>query len=207
MRHLPTPRLPLSVLVLYGVLYGLLALAAPEGTAKACAIDNTASLSIDGAYAVRNAIAPRTGLWAPFVFEQAFATSAVLSVDEQHADLARTLPPAMLAAPYRWDFGDGATTLGHAAMHRYARPGLYRLVVSGLVGQGQKRNRRWSAFDSALIRVVPPSRVLGANLGYALLRVLATVSGATLPIDAVLVITVVSLLLRPAATGRGQRGG
>ncbi len=195
------PRLPVYVLVLYV----LLSLVAPVGTARACAIDNTASLSIDGAYAVRNAAAPRTGLWAPFVFEQAFAANAVLSVDEQRADLARTLPPAMLAAPYRWDFGDGATALGHAAAHRYARPGLYRLVVYGLAGQGH--DRRWTTFDSVLVHVVPPAQAPGDNLGYILLHALATVSGATWPIDAALVVIVGLLLARPAATRRGRRGG
>jgi len=203
MRHLSLPRLLACIFILYG----LPVLVAPADAARACAIDNTASLSIDGAYAVRNAAAPRTGLWAPFVFEQAFAANAVLSVDEQHADLARTLPPVMLAAPYRWDFGDGAVTLGRAAMHRYAHPGLYRLVVSGLAGEGRNRNRRWNAFDSALIRVIPSAQVLGANLGYALLHALATVSGATWPIDAALVVIVGLLLARPAATGRGRRGG
>src|SRR5579884_4068408 len=108
----------------------LVALAVAPGVASACAIDNKASLFIGGVQATLNTASPtNTALWAPFTIAKAFAAGDTLSMSELRSDLAKTLSPATLAAPYRWVFGDGASALGHAVTHRYARPGLYRLAV------------------------------------------------------------------------------
>src|SRR5438105_1298070 len=110
----------------------LLAFALEPGVAAACVIDNTASLSANGVRATPTTAAPsNAGPWAQFTVGKAFASRAPVRFAELHSDLVRSLPPATLAAPFRWAFGDGATMQGHAATHRYAHPGLYRLTVYG----------------------------------------------------------------------------
>jgi hypothetical protein len=122
---------------------------------------------------------------------KAFASGAPMQFAELHSDLVRSLPPATLAAPFRWAFGDGATALGHVAMHRYAHPGLYRLTVYGFV----PRTHSWFPFDNVLVRIVPPDQVLQANLGYYVLRALDVVmSGVMWLIDAALILLVLIAL-------------
>jgi len=115
-------------------------------------------------------------------------------------DLARTLPPAVQATPYRWAFGDGGTRLGYAVVHRYRRAGTYRLTVSGY----DRGARRWFAFDQAVLRVVPADQVVGANLEYDALQGVIALSGVTGPVDGVIVALVLVLLVRRT---RGQGPG
>ena len=182
----------------------LLAAAHPTST-WACAIDNVASLSANGVPAMLAGTPPTAGgAWAPFVLAQAFAPNTPVRLREAPADLARTLPATVQAAPFRWDFGDGTTALGHEAIHRYARPGRYHLLVYGYYG----RERRWLVFDSAMVRVVPASQLLQANLWYEALRTIIAISGITWPIDAALVCIAAILLLRhprhPASASRAD---
>jgi hypothetical protein len=142
---------------------------------------------------MRTGAPPTTkGPWAPFTVGAAVASGTPLHLGEVGADLARTLPAATLAAPYRWDFGDGEAALGHAVTHRYARAGLYRLTVYGFAAGP----RRLFAFDAALVRVVQPDEAPRANLGYYLLRATVVLAGLTWPVDAVLVLVVLLLLAR-----------
>jgi len=161
--------------------------------AMACAIDNVASLLADGVPAMLTTSAPHGATpWAPFTVAQALASGAPVRLAEAPADLVRTLPPAVRAAPYRWAFGDGGASLGHAVVHRYARAGIYRLTVSGY----DRGARRWFAFDQAVLRVVPADQVVGANLGYDALQGVIVLSGVTWPIDGVIVALVLVLLAR-----------
>ncbi len=161
--------------------------------ATACAIDNVASLLADGVPAMLTTSAPRgASPWAPFTIAQAIAAGAPVRLAEAPADLARTLPPAVRAAPYRWAFGDGGVAESHAAIHRYAHAGTYRLTVSGY----DRTARRWFTFDAAVLRVVPADQVLRANLGYTALQSVITLSGLTWPINGVLVAGVLVVLVR-----------
>jgi hypothetical protein len=170
----------------------LLALALQPGAAAACVIDNTASLSANGVHATPTTSAPSgAGPWAQFTVGKAFASGAPVQFTELHSDLVRSLAPATLAAPFRWTFGDGATALGHAAAHRYAHPGLYRLTVYGF----SQRTHSWFPFDNVLVRIVPPDQVVQANLGYYALRALDVVmSGVMWLIDAALILLLVIAL-------------
>lgn len=180
----------------------VLALALAPRVATACAIDNKASLFTDGVQATLTTAAPTaTGLWAPFTVEKAFASGVSLRFSELHSDLARTLPAAALAAPYRWAFGDGATALGHVVAHRYTRPGLYRLMVYGL----SAATRSWFPFDRVLLRVVAPGQVLQANLGYYALRALDVIMSSLMwLIDAALILLVLFAVLHRLRSRRGE---
>ena len=184
------PRRVITASTVLGAL--LLALALWPGTAAACVIDNTASLSANGVRATPTTSAPSgAGPWAQFTVGKAFASGAPVRFTELHSDLVRSLAPATLAAPFRWAFGDGASTLGHLATHRYARPGLYRLTVYGF----SPRTHGWFPFDNVLVRIVPPGQVLQANLGYYALRALDVVmSGVMWLIDAALILLVLIAL-------------
>ncbi len=165
----------------------LLALLLTTGTATACVIDNKASLFANGVQATLNPAAPPSNgasLWARFTLDKAFASATPVRFSESRADLQRSLAPDTLAAPYRWEFGDGAAALGHTVAHRYTRAGLYRLTVYGYA----KATHSWFPFDNALLRIVPPGQVLQANLGYYALRALdVAMSGFMWVIDALLV--------------------
>ncbi len=162
--------------------------------AAACAIDSTASLSANG---VRATLTPSSNVssatWAPFTVGQAFATGTPIVVDESQAELARTLTPDEVAAPYRWSFGDGGVALGHAVTHRYARPGLYRVVVSTVTA----RSKSLLFFDSVLLHIVPPDQTLQANLGYFAARLFDGLMSGLLWIgDGALVALVLAVMWR-----------
>lgn len=107
--------------------------------------------------------------------------------------MARSLAPAVLAAPYRWHFGDGTTALGHSVTHRYARAGVYRLTVAGY----DRASARWFQFDAALLTIVPPGQVWQANLGYDALRTLDVAMPALgWLIDAALILLILAVIVR-----------
>jgi len=188
MRRGVPARWPAGLAVLAALL-----LALTPGAVAACAIDNVASLRADGVPAMLTTSAPSgTSAWAPFTITQAIAAGAPVRFTEAPADLAGTLPPAVRAAPYRWAFGDGGVALGHGAAHRYARAGTYRLTVSGY----DRTTRRWFAFDEALLHVVPADQLLRANLSYAVLQGVMTLSGLTWPVEGVVVAVVLTLFVR-----------
>ena len=106
---------------LAGWLLGALLVTLAPVSASACVIDNTASLSANGVRANPTTdVSIGAALWAPFTFTKVFAVDDSIHLTESHADLARSLPPSMLAAPYKWDFGDGTSALGHSVLHHYA---------------------------------------------------------------------------------------
>jgi hypothetical protein len=188
---------------LSGLLALLLALILAPASAAACAIDNVASLLANDVPAMLTTAAPHgDDAWAPFTVAQALATGAPVRLTEAPSEPARTLPPATRATPFRWVFGDGAMALGHAVAHRYARPGLYHLLVSGY----DRGARRWFIFDSALLRVVPADQILRANLGYEALRAVIVLSSLTWPVDAALVLAVLVLLRRKLGAAHGHTG-
>jgi len=185
-------RLSRGTAILAALLLGL----APSA-ATACAIDNVASLLADDVPAMLTTSTPHgTSPWAPFTIAQAIAPGTPMRFAEEEADLARTLSPAVRAAPYRWAFGDGSMALGRAVVHRYARAGLYRLQVSGY----DRAMHRWFVFDGAVLSVVPANQVLQANLGYIALQGVIVLSGLTWPIDGILVAGVLVLLVRRSRT-------
>lgn len=165
----------------------------PAGVALSCTIDNRASLFANGVQATLTTAAPGSaGLWAPFTVEKAFASGSPVLFNELRSDLLRSLSPAIVAAPYRWVFGDHASTEGHAVSHRFSRPGLYQLVVYGY----DAHTGQWIPFDKALVHIVAPGQVLQANLGYYALRALDVVmSGLLWLIDAALILLVLYVLI------------
>jgi len=87
---------------LAGWLLGALLVTLAPVSASACVIDNTASLSANGVRANPTTdVSIGAALWAPFTFTKVFAVDDSIHLTESHADLARSLPPSMLAAPYK----------------------------------------------------------------------------------------------------------
>lgn len=124
--------------------------------AVACSLDGKPSLAVNGIRARRNPVAPTGGeVWAPFILDRAFTSGSVVRATELRASLVRTLSASMLAAPFRWNLGDGTIALGHTVAHRYARPGLYQIAVYAL----DPRAHLWFPFDKALLRIVAPGQL------------------------------------------------
>ncbi|MDB5074394.1 MAG: hypothetical protein JWO42_573 [Chloroflexi bacterium] len=120
--------------------------------ARACAIDNVASVRADGRIAIRNLATPSgqaVSRWAPFVFRTAFAHSSTITFSEDLRELARTLPPEIVRGRWLWRFGDGATTRGQVVTHRYKHVGYYLLTVSMPLPRGQGT----FVFDAVDVRV------------------------------------------------------
>jgi len=177
-------------------LVAALLLTLAPSVAAACAIDSTASLSANGVRATLTSTSlsnASAATWAPFTVGQAFATGAPIVVDESQAELARTLTPDEVAAPYRWSFGDGGVAWGHAVTHRYARPGSYRVIVY----TSAARSKTSLLFDSVLLHIVPPDQTLQANLGYFAARLFdGLMSGLLWIADGALVALVLAVVWR-----------
>jgi PKD domain len=143
--------------------------------ALACSLDGLASISVNGILAVRttDTPTPRTlARWAPFAFGLAYAPGDVARFAEDLGKLRRSLPPAALAIPFRWDFGDGHSTRGLQTVHRYTRTGWYRVTVRSY----WPSRRGWVLFDSAQLHIVPTAALWQANLGYRVLLGLETLT-------------------------------
>ena len=81
-------------------LLGALLLVQTPDAATACTMDNVASLLADGVPAMRTtSMPPAATPWAPFTLAQVLAAGAPVRLAEAPADLARTFPPAVRAAP------------------------------------------------------------------------------------------------------------
>jgi hypothetical protein len=133
--------------------------------ALACSLDGIASISVNGILATRttDTPTPRTlAHWAPFTFGLAYAPGDVVRFAEDLDKLRRSLPPAALAIPFRWDFGDGHRTRGLQVVHRFTRTGWYRVTVRSY----WPSRRSWVLFDSARLHIVPADALWQANLGY-----------------------------------------
>ena len=150
------------------------ALGSAHTTVRACSLDGIASLSMDHNVASGTTRLPSKGdlrRWAPFTFIAA-APGQVLRVAEDRRKLSASLPPGVLSAPFRWDFGDGSVVIGQQATHRYAGLGRYRITVSYALGG------RWVVFDSAEEPIIPSGDLLGANADYYTGKLAAALSGA-----------------------------
>jgi hypothetical protein len=105
----------------------------PARYARACAVDNIASVRADGQLAIHNAVTPdgsTISRWAPFVFRKPFAHGQAITFSENLRELARTLPPDIVRGRWLWRFGDGATARGQVVSHRYLNARYYLLTVS-----------------------------------------------------------------------------
>jgi PKD domain len=150
--HSPSaPRRAVPVLI---VVLALLTAAAPTVT-HACALDGVVSLAVNGRPAARTPWAPTAktrATWAPFLLGTQVLGDQLRFTEDQ-AKLRRSLPADVLAHPFRWDYGDGATATAQQGVHRYRRPGLYKVTVQGY----WPSRRTWLPFDSAQIIIVPPA--------------------------------------------------
>src|SRR5437667_6743408 len=121
------PRAAVGVAVL-----GLLALA-PRPVA-ACMVDNIPSITASGRIAVFSA-APSGPInpahYAPFMIPGLFGTGWTVHFGERNKLLR--LPARLLNAPWRWEFGDGTISHGHALTHVYRTPGDYVVTVAAEV--------------------------------------------------------------------------
>ena len=104
--------------------------------------------------------------WAPFRFAQAYAAGATVSLQKARSDLVRSLPVALLTAPFRWRLEDGHTLRRMPVTHRLAQSGDYLVQVYAYVAS----RAQWLLFDSGLVQVVPAGQLGHANLSYHLLQ-------------------------------------
>jgi hypothetical protein len=133
--------------------------------ALACSLDGIASISVNGILAVRTTATPTLqtlARWAPFTFGLAYAPGDVVRFAEDLGKLRRSLPPAALAIPFRWDLGDSHRMRGLQVVHRYTRTGWYRVTVRSY----WPSRRGWVLFDSAQLHIMPGGALWQANLGY-----------------------------------------
>jgi hypothetical protein len=150
-------------LLVYGI---ALALLLPYAPVRACSLDGVPSLSVNGHLAslTEGAVSPASAAyWARFTLLAA-APGNTLHLQEDLANVRRSLSAAALATPFRWAFGDGASAQGYEVAHRYPRRGWYRITVSYL----WPGMRRWIVFDSAQLQIVAPGDLWRANLRYYL---------------------------------------
>jgi hypothetical protein len=140
------------------LLYGL--------PAEACSLDGVPSLSANGHLAGLTKDPPTQATlahWARFTLPAA-APGDALRLTEDLSNLRRSLPVAALARPFRWSFGDGTSAQGYAVVHRYARQGWYRIMVSALLPGLHNP----IVFDSARLQIVAANDLWRANLRYYL---------------------------------------
>lgn len=143
------------------------ALILAPSVARACTLDNVASVSANGERAILSTSQPSPGKpWAPFRFAQAYAIGTPVTLQEARSDLTRSLPAALLAAPFRWRLGDGQVVRGMSVTHHWTRSGDYLVQVYAYAAA----RAQWLLFDSVLVHVVPASQLWQANLGYHLLQ-------------------------------------
>jgi len=134
-------------LVLGGTLLG-------AEVARACGMDGVPSLSVNGRVVSINAALTSDAQfdkWTPFVARGAYASGHALTLQENNANVAQSLPPSAFKYPWRWTFGDGATARGMSARHVYRHPGSYILSVEAYLVAGAQR--QWYSFDKVTIRV------------------------------------------------------
>lgn len=100
--------------------------------ANACTIDGKATARADGQLASRTTTPYSTKAahtWAAFAFDRTFGRSSVVTLTEDRAVLVGVLPSEATGHPWRWQFGDGTTTVGWTVHHRYVHTGTYRITV------------------------------------------------------------------------------
>jgi hypothetical protein len=144
-----------------GAVLGLVALA-PRPVA-ACMVDNIPSITAAGRTAVFSA-APSGPVnpahYAPFMIPGLFGTGWTIHFGER-AQLLK-LPGRLLHAPWRWAFGDGTTSHGHAVTHVYRAPGDYVVTVAAEAAHQPTP----VPFDRVLVHILPPKRILAMTGSY-----------------------------------------
>jgi len=157
-----------SLFAAFCLLMGTLVSVMGAAAAHACTLDNVASAAANGQRAVLSSSQPVAGKpWAPFRFAQAYAVGTPVTLSENRADIAKSLPASMLDAPFRWAMGDGSSSRGMAVTHSFARPGTYQVQVYAYAPS----EARWVLFDNVLLQIVPSNQLWQANLGYHALQV------------------------------------
>lgn len=121
--------------------------------ARACALDQVPSISLDGRLAVANKQAPQTGAqlarWAPFVFLMRPRAGQTVHLAENRKEVAQSLTSQALAHAALWRFGDGRSTPGWKVSHVYRKAGSYRITVLAY----DRGSHRWYPFDEATVVV------------------------------------------------------
>lgn len=190
----PTPRSPVRRHAL-GIVLALALFFATGAAATACTLDGIASLSVNGVTAALTSGHPtraNAGYWAPFTL-LAQGSGSTLRFSENMRNVAQSLPPAMLATPFRWDFGDGATASGFTVRHAYAHAGWYKITVR----YEWPARHQWIVFDSAEQQVVAAGDVWKAHLSRYLDNALQlALNGAIWLIVAVVLVAMVWEALR-----------
>ncbi len=137
---------------LAGVAVGVMI--AGTGMARACGIDGTPSLSVDGRLVALNKVLTsnaRADTWTPFVARDSYGARRTLLFAENRANVALSLPPVAFRYPWRWSFGDGSGARGATARHAYLRPGSYVVAVDAYFVVGARK--QWVTFDKATVHV------------------------------------------------------
>jgi len=136
----------LSTVVLAGVV-------GSPSLALACGLDGKPSMSMNGALVHLNKDIPTTQAqalrWAPFIAASHYHRGATIAMTENRIELARTLVPAAMTRPWRWQFGDGTTAYGWTVRHTYKHAGSWRVTTDAY----DPAARTWDNFDQAVIVV------------------------------------------------------
>jgi hypothetical protein len=115
--------------------------------------EQPATLCADGRRAQPNLQPPTTpaelAVWAPFALAGTYHAGAPIAFSEDRAVVARSLVPAALRQPWRWDFGDGSAATGWTVQHAYAGAGTWRITVRAYF----PGTRKWYIFDQADVTV------------------------------------------------------
>ncbi|MGH2345872.1 MAG: PKD domain-containing protein [Chloroflexota bacterium] len=176
--------------------------------ANACTLDNVASAAANGQRAVLSSSEPQAGKpWAPFRFAQAYSVGTSVTLSENRADIAKSLPASMLATPFRWVLGDGSSSRGMSVTHGYKQAGTYFVQVYAYASS----EARWVLFDTVLLQIVPSNQLWQANLGYHALQVVDFATAwfgklLTAVLAVLLMVTVVGHFRRRAAVTRDGPG-
>ncbi len=115
-----------------GLALGACAVVGPAA-ARACSIDGKPTVSANGQRAVLTHLAftqQTASSWALFTFRSRYRAGTPIALKEDSLSLSKVLPLEALGHPWRWQFGDKLQSVGMVVAHRYARPGIYRIVVS-----------------------------------------------------------------------------
>jgi hypothetical protein len=112
---------------------GLLSCTLAVHIAQACTIDGKPTAFADRHRAMPSATPATVATirtYVPFYFPGSFHTARLIHFAEARPELTAVLPLSAMRYRLRWNFGDGTATDGWAVVHRYAHPGVYRVIVA-----------------------------------------------------------------------------
>ncbi len=125
------------------------------GRAGACSLDNVPSLTADGRLDQLTTDPPTTSAqlltYAPFSLPNGYGAERAIVFTEIRNEVVKSLVPAAMQRPWRWEFGDGSTATGWTVKHAYARTGRRRIVVEAY----WPPTKQWIAFDQVTITIAP----------------------------------------------------